>query len=231
MVQPKPLSRLEEAKRALKEKLEAVALGSRPDFEDLARALGHVHLSVPNRLLVGAQLPKAREVRPRDGWERTGYRLKPGARGAVVLAPAREGGFTERVLFSEEHVEPEYIPAPLPPEEHLPAVARFLVLEEDAPAGMRAAFLRSALRLAAAALPLPRGVHAKRAFFHGAALALEGMMRWEGLVRPIGEEDLRLAFAKDPKAADRLLRLVGQAATAVAEAVGLFRKGARREGA
>jgi hypothetical protein len=215
---------LEAADRALRAAIARVAGGAFPELTPLARALGHVDYSPRNRLLIGVQLPQALRVKSPGAWEATGYRVRPGERGAAILAPGEaKGEFTVRFVFGDEQVEPDYLLPPLPPEDFLPALERWTKPEDGE--GTEA-FLKAAARFAAGRLGHGRDARLweelRQAELWMAAQGVEVLLGVEGVVPPLPEGVLRKAFGNRPAVLHESLLRVGEALTHLARQVGLL---------
>jgi len=219
-----------EAEAALKAKVARIAHGAFGELEDLARALGFVNYSVRNRLLIGAQLPKARLVQSPESWRALGHLVREGEKGAAILAPSEvPNTFTVRFVYGDHQVEPAFSPTPFPAEDFLPALSRW-GREEDLEEGPELAFLRAAMRFAAGRMHRDSRLweELRKAELWLVSLAVESMMRWTGVGPALPKEVLRRAYGERPLVLSESLRRVGEAATAIAEQVGLAPRRTRR---
>lgn len=222
--QPAPL---EKADRTLRKLLVEAAGGAFDRVVPLARALGHTGYSPRNRLLIGAQLPGARKVASPKRWEALGYQVRPGERGAAILAPGEgRGAFVVRFVFSEAQVEPAYLPSPLPAEDLLPALERWSKPEDGE--GVEG-FLRAGLRMVSGVLKHARDgrlwEELKQAELWMAAQGLEALLGVEGVVPPLPEATFRRAFGSRPAVLQESLLRVGEALKRLEQQVGLAWQG------
>jgi len=226
---PRP-AQIEEAEAALKAKVARIAHGAFGELEDLARALGFTNYSVRNRLLIGTQLPQARQVQSPESWKALGHLVKEGEKGAAILAPSdTPGTFTVRFVYGDHQVEPAYSPVSFPAEDFLPALSAW-GKEEDGENGPELAFLRAAMRFAAGRMHRDSRLwdELRKAELWLVSLAVENMMRWEGIGPALPKEVLRKAYGERPLVLSESLKRVGDAVTAIAEQVGLAPRRTRR---